>query len=121
MAHTITANNGGGMTEPLNVIDYSAELASRNVTYDLLDGSLGTVYVPPRPRSGTLRLVYQNRAAAHAAVALHKQPASFTYISSELAEVSMTYALEGSVRLIQDATVGLWYVEVGFQEVTSGL
>ncbi|WP_248242976.1 hypothetical protein [Microbacterium kunmingense] len=119
--HTITANNGGGSTSPLQVIDYSAELSSRNVTFDLLDGSLGTVYVAPRPRAGTLRLVYQDRAEAHAAVALHKQPASFTYISSDVAEVSMTYALEGSIRLQQDPSVGLWYVEVGFQEVTSGL
>lgn len=117
MPHTITATNGAGSTAPTSVEDYSSSLSSRTVIQDLLDGSLGIAYIAPRPRSGSLRLVYLDRAQAFAALTLHRQPTSFTLVTTPTTEVSMTYAVDGSLDISQDAGVGVWYVTVGFQEV----
>lgn len=118
MTHTITATNGAGSTTPLAVAGYDAARESRNIVHDLLDGSIGVSFIAPRPRSGTLVTVYSDRAEAFAAYALYAQETTFTYVSSDLTELSMTFVLDGSLSIEQDDELtDVWYVNVSFQEV----
>lgn len=116
MAHTITATNGAGSASPTAIEGYNPRRESRNVFTDLLDGSLGVSYIAPRPRSGTLRLLFPTRVAAVAAFNLHSQRTSFT-LASDVAEVGMTYGLDGTLDYQPDAALGGWWVLVGFQEL----
>lgn len=118
MTYSISASNGAGTSEPVGVEGYNPRRESRNKIHDLLDGSIGVSFIAPRPRSGALRLLYVTEATAAAALALHAQETSFTLTSSDVALMGMTYVLDGSLDLDLDAEHGLWWVEVGFQEVT---
>ncbi|WP_262002229.1 hypothetical protein [Microbacterium sp. Mcb102] len=105
-------------TRPLAVAGYAADLQSRNEFHDLLDGSIGVSYVPPRPRSGTLVTVYDDREAAFAAVAMYRAGKTFRYASTDLAELGMDFALDGVLSVEQDRDdTDVWYVLVGYQEV----
>lgn len=118
--HTITASNGAGTTSPLAVAGYDASRRSRNVVHDLLDGSIGVSYIAPRPRSGDLVTVYTDRAEAFAAYALYAEETSFTYVSEDLGELSMSFVLDGTLNIEQetlDEEQTIWYVRVGYQEV----
>lgn len=117
MPHTISAANGAGTTSPVLIDGYNPRRESRNKIHDLLDGSIGVSFIAPRPRSGTLRLLYTTEADAAAALSLHAQETSFT-LSTDLPTVGMTYVLDGSLDVDLDAEQGHWWVEVGYQEVT---
>lgn len=119
-SHTITATNGAGSTSPLAVAGYDTSRQSRNIIHDLLDGSIGTSFIAPRPRSGDLVTVYTDRAEAFAAYALYAQESSFTYVSDDVPELGMTFVLDGSLDIEAesvDEDMTVWYVRVGYQEV----
>lgn len=118
MTHTITATNGAGAFEPLAVEGYSPSRMSRNVIHDLLDGSIGVSFISPRPRSGTLRLLFRTELEAFDAFDLFGEETTFEYASTEVTSVGMTFALDGSVDMDLDARTGNWWVVVGFQEVS---
>ena len=105
-------------TRPLAVAGYAADRESRNVIHDLLDGSIGVSFVPPRPRSGTLVTVYDSRAEAFAALAMYGAGKVFRYSNLDLPELGMDFALDGRLGVEQDeGDVDVWYVLVGYQEV----
>ena len=105
-------------TQPLGVAGYAAARRSRNEFHDLLDGSIGVSFVPPRPRNGTLVTVYDNRADAHAAVTMYAAGRLFRYAHPDLPELGMDFALDGNLDIEQDpADTNVWYVLVGYQEV----
>lgn len=115
--HTITATNGAGTTTPLAVEGYSLSLESRSHFHDTLDGGIGFAYVPPRPGSGPITLVYSSRAAAYAALSLHSLSPLFSWVSEDVPEASMTYAVDGSVS-ITPGDSGLWRVSVDCRVVS---
>lgn len=117
MPHTITANNGAGSTVPTAIEGYNPSRESRNVIYDLLDGSIAVAYIPPRPRSGTLRMLYKNQSDAFTAYTLHASPTAFTLSSTDVPAMGMTYVLDGNLDIESDAEHGAWWVLVGYQEV----
>jgi len=119
MPHTISAANGAGSVSPSIVEGYKARRESRNKIHDLLDGSIGVSYIAPRPRSGTLRLLFTTAATANAALTLHAQETSFTLTSTDVPSMGMRYVLDGSLDIDLNAELGHWWVEVGFQELTS--
>jgi hypothetical protein len=116
----ITATNGAGTTTPDLVNGYEAEAASRNIFVDLLDGTVASVLRPPRPRSGTLQLVYQSKASAWSAFALHKQQTTFSITDTDVSDIGMTYAIDGDgVQIgLDDETRSVWVVSVTYQELT---
>lgn len=117
MTHSISANNGAGTVTPLLVSGYTPSRQSRNLVHDLLDGSLGVSFIPPRPRSGQLRLLFRTEDDAFEAFNLFGAATSFTYTNTDVPSVGMTFVLDGSVDLDLDALMGNWWVTVGFQEV----
>lgn len=106
-------------TTPLEVTGYAATRASRNVIHDTIDGGLAVVLVSPRPRSGTLELLYDDEAAAFAALNMHALETTFSLSSTERGAVGMTYVLAGDLTIeLEGQTRHLWLVRVAYQEVT---
>ncbi len=120
MSTTITATSTGGTTTPLLVNGYEAARQSRNIIHDLLSDGIAVTLINPRPRSGTLRLLYDDEAAAFAALNLHAEETTFAIVSDERAGVGMIYVLDGDVSIaLDEETQTAWIVSVGFQEVTA--
>lgn len=119
MPHTISAANGSGSVTPRLIEGYNPRRESRNRIHDLLDGSIGVSYIAPRPRSGTLRLLFLTAASANTAYALHAQETSFALSSTDVPTMGMRYVLDGSLDLKLDAELGHWWVEVGYQELSA--
>lgn len=114
------AAGSGDTTSPLLVLGYEASRRSRNTTRDLLSGDIAVVMNSPRPRSGTLELLYDVEGDAFAAVNIHAQETTFTLETDDRVSVGMTYVLgEGDVTIaLDDETRDAWVVSVPFQEIT---
>lgn len=119
MPHTISASNNSGSVTPTVIEGYRTARQSRNKIHDLLDGSIGVSYIAPRPRSGTLRLLFLSAATATAAYNLHAQETSFTLTSTDVPSIGMRYVLDGSLDIELDARMGHWWVLVGYQELSA--
>jgi len=119
MTATITAANGAGTTEPLTVLSpYETRWQSRNVTHDLIGGGIAISLVASRPRAGELALLYLTEAEAFAAAQLHLEETTFTLAETERPAVSMTYAVNGQIVCeLDEETLELWIVTIGYQEV----
>lgn len=118
MTTTITATTSGDSTTPLGIDGYEAERTSQNIVHDLISGGIAVTLIAPRPRSGTLELVYGNEADANAALELHAQEDTFELVRDDVASVNMTYVIDGAVRLTISQTRKEWTLSVGYQEVT---
>ncbi|MGN7968027.1 hypothetical protein [Microbacterium sp. 22296] len=119
MPHTISASNNAGSVTPTLIDGYKPSRQSRNKIHDLLDGSIGVSYIAPRPRSGTLRLLFLTAATANAAYALHAQETSFTLTSTDVPSMGMRYVLDGSLDIELNPQLGHWWVLVGYQELSA--
>jgi hypothetical protein len=120
MSVTITAANGAGSTTPITVLSpYETTRNSRNIVHDLVGGGIAVSLVAPRPRSGTLQLLYDDEVDANAALTLHAEETTFTLSETSVPSVSMQYVVEGDVRLaLEDSTLLVWILNVGYQEVS---
>ena len=120
MTATISATSGVGTTTPLVVLSpYQTSWKSRNIIHDLIGGGIAVSLVAPRPRSGDLELLYDTEASAYACAALHRNETSFTLTETDRPNVAMTYVVDGQVSIsLDEATLAMWIVTIGFQEVT---
>lgn len=118
MTTTISATNGAGNTSPLAILaPYSTAWQSRNIVHDTIGGDIAVSLVPPRPRSGTLELLYAAEDDAYACSALHGVQTSFTLSEPEVPHMAMTYVVDREVSTRLNEQTGEWVVSVGFQEV----
>jgi hypothetical protein len=63
-------------------------------------------------------LLYQTEALAFASAALHQEETTFTLIDSQTTNASMTYVIDGEVRVrLDEDTLTMWIVSVGYQAV----
>lgn len=117
--NTITVQDGtGDTTVPDLVVGYETTREARTLIHDTLDGGIAVSLIPPRPRSGTLRLFYRSETAAKAAMDLHGRETSFGLESTERPTIDMSYVVTGSVRVaLDEATLDRWTVDVGYQEI----
>lgn len=120
MSATISAANGAGTTSPLTILSpWETSWTARNVIHDLVGGDIAVSLVKPRPRSGELSLLYDSETAAFAAATLHLQETTFILTESDPASVSMTYVVDGDIRVaLDDQTLLVWIVTIGYQEVS---
>ena len=120
MSATISATNGAGSTTPLTILSpWETSYRARNVIHDLIGGGIAVSLVAPRPRNGSMVLLYDNEAAAFAAAQLHLQETTFVLTETDPASVSMTYVVDGDIRVsLDEQSVIAWLVTIGYQEVT---
>ncbi|CAI9386090.1 hypothetical protein [Microbacterium sp. T2.11-28] len=116
---TITAVTSGNTTTPLAVDGYEAERESRNIIHDLLSGNVAVTLISPRPRAGTLQLMYTAHSDAFAAFNLHAEETVFTITNPDVTNVGMSYVVRDGIGIRQDDTRAGWIVSVDFQEVTA--
>lgn len=117
MSTTITATTSGAATSPVAIDGYQTDRRSQNIIHDLISGGIAVTLIAPRPRSGTLYLVYDNEADAAAALAMHEAEDTFTLERDDLSSVNMTYVIDGVISLAINATRSGWVLSVGYQEV----
>lgn len=117
--NTITVQDGtGATTSPVLVLGYETARESRNIVHDTLDGGIAVSMIPPRPRSGVLRLFYLDEATAAAALELHGRDAYFTLDSDERPSISMAYIIRDALELrLDEDTRERWTLDVGYQEI----
>ena len=115
---TITRTSDSATTTPELVLGYTTERTSATEVHDLLSGDIAVTLVKPRPRSGTLALLYPEEADAWAGFDLHTEQAdTFTLTEALVASVGMSYvALSASLEL-DDETRSVWVLSVEYQEV----
>jgi len=118
MTALITAETSLNTTTPALVLGYQTARTSRNIIHDLLSGEVGVALVAPRPRSGTLELLYPVEADAFTALNLHAEETVFTLTDTDRASVAMSYVVDGDITIeLDDETRDHWVVSVGYQEV----
>lgn len=120
MTITITANNGAGTVAPLLILmPYEYGFEGRNIIHDLIGGGIAVSLVAPRPRSGTLALLFPDNATAAAAAQLHRERTTFTLAWPDLPSGAMTYVVTDSVAVSKDPdTMKRWLTTVSYQEIT---
>jgi hypothetical protein len=118
MSATITATNGAGTTAPITVLSpWSTAWRGRNVIHDLIGGDIAVALVAPRPRAGSMELLYTDEAEAFACAQLHREETTFALSETERPYVSMVYVVDGEVTVSLDAaTLDAWVVRIGYQE-----
>lgn len=122
MSTTITVQDGtGAQTTPDLVLGYEAARQTRSIVHDTLDGGIAVSLIPPRPRSGILRLFYKDQAAAFAAMDLHSRVSTFNLVSTERPPINMVFvAAPSDIRVQLDPeTRNVWTVDVPYQEVVT--
>jgi hypothetical protein len=91
----------------------------RNIVHDLIGGGIAVSLVRPRPRAGSMVLLYDTETDAFAAAALHLEETTFVLTESDPASVSMTYVVDGDLRVsLDESSLRAWLVTVGYQEVS---
>lgn len=120
MSATISAANGAGTTSPLTILSpWETSWRGRNVIHDLIGGGIAVSLVAPRPRAGEMVLLYDDETAAFAAAQLHRQETTFTLTETDPASVSMSYVVDGEIRVaLDEQSVIAWLVTIGYQEIT---
>ena len=119
MSETIT--QGSTVITPDLVDGYTATNAGQNVIHIILGRSNPDITLrPPLLRSGTLDLFFTTEAKAKAAADAFMVPAVFALASTDRPSIAMNFVVspDGSTRELEDTTRELWYVRVGYQEVT---
>lgn len=117
MSTVITRTSDSATATPILVTGYDARREGRNVTHDMLDGTIVVTLIDPRPRSGTLSLLFSDEADANAAMLLHATSDTYTLAVSERPTLDMTYVAGGLGISLEDQTRDLWLVTVDFQEI----
>lgn len=98
---------------------YQYQQLGRNTIHTLMDGSGAATLMQGTRRSGTLKLLFETRAAAVACAEKHRGVGSWRFDDDENPELGMTYAVTGgqAVQVYQDDTRSFWTVEVPFSEL----
>lgn len=119
MASLITVNDGTSDTiSPVLVLGYETERESQNIVHDIIGGGIGVTLIRPRPRSGTLGLLFSAESDAKDALDAFARETSFTLSDTDRSTVAMTFVTAGKVALSLDETTrDNWEVSVDYQEV----
>jgi len=114
-----TISNGVDTITPDLVTEYSTSQDARNVYHDILGRADDDVSLSADSlRSGSLALLFEDRAAAWAARALLAAPDVWTLTDPDVPEVGMTFTRDGALQVELDPeTRALWLLSVGYQEV----
>lgn len=121
MVTTITRSTDAASIIPSLVLDgWQSEDEPQTIVHPILGSERVDITLrPARARTGTLRLLFWDAAAAEAARVFHRAPALF-YTFSDMVWLPAVYVPNGPVRPAQRAeNLKRWVLEVPFQEVLS--
>lgn len=97
---------------------YSVSVEVRNQVVPIPTGGVQVALFPAGPRSGTMGLLFKDRASAYAAFVAHQAAATFTLTDTDVPQATMTYAVAGQLGLaLAEGDDDTWRVSVGFQEL----
>lgn len=108
---------GPDSTQPILVTGYEATRQGRSTVHDLIGGGIAVALATPRPRAGTLELLYADEDEAFHALNMHALETTFTMFDTDRAGVAMTYTAGTATITLDDTTRRMWLVKVDFQEV----
>lgn len=120
MTTTITAQDGTGDSTTPKVLDgFNGEAESGNIVHTLIaPGQIAVTVLGDLPRSGTLRLVYDDDSAAEASRELLGRATSFVLSEPERAALGMTFVRQGRCSAVLHDTIRqVWLFDVGYQEI----
>lgn len=114
-----TILHAGGVITPVLVDGYTATREAGSIVHDILGRTTPDVTLRPAlTRSGTLRMLFTDEAAATDAEAVLSGAEVFTLASDERATVGMLFTVADRVQLeLDDATRNVWIVSAGFREL----
>jgi hypothetical protein len=120
MPTTITRSTDGTLIVPALVLNaWQSDDAPQTIIHPILGLEYPDVTLrPAAARTGTMRLLFLDAAAADAARQFHRAPATFTTVSS-LAWVPTKYVPNGPIRAVQQDGEARWVLEVPYQELAS--
>lgn len=110
-------------TFPRLVLGVEARRESANIAHDLVGGGVAVSLLFPRPRSGVMRLLYMDQAAAYEALALLSRRCLFFYNEDYLdpgqhaADMTFSVVGQGTSVALDATTRRRWLVDVEYQEV----
>lgn len=115
----VTITHGSTTVTPDLVLGYERSSETTNVFHELAGNAAGYVSLGTEsPRTGTLRMLFADRADALAAEDMHRQPGSFVLVDTELdGDLDMTYVREGELTLQLNSSRKTWTLEVGYREI----
>lgn len=119
MTTTLTALDGTTDDfSPLAVVAWSPATESGNIVHRQLDGTIAVTIIGESPRSGELRMIFDNDTDADAARALLSRRTSFSLADTDRPTVDMDFIRYGQMStVINDQVRQVWEFTVGFQEV----
>lgn len=116
---TVITYPGGHPVTPDFVVVGSAdaEIQSRSITHEILDGAPVHTLRPARPQTGTLTCLFSTSARAHGAKDALTAADVYTVTSTEDPALNRRMLVR-SVRVEQDAeTAGVWVVRIDYEAV----
>jgi len=117
MSATITRTTDSATTTPTLILGYETSRESRNTVHDMLDGTIVITLIKPRPRTGTLQLLYPVEADAQAALELHATNDTYELEETDRGTIDMTYVAMGLSIALDEETRDNWIVSVTYQEI----
>jgi hypothetical protein len=119
MGTTITAQDGTTDTmSPLGVVAWAPATESGNIVHHLIDGTIAVSIVGEAPRSGELRMIFDDDADADAARTFLSRRTSFALADTDRPSIDMEFIRQGQMStVINDEARQVWEFSVGFQEV----
>lgn len=118
MANTISA--GATTITPTLVLGYQGESEATNTIHPLIGSAEPAVtFAVEALRAGTLDLLFSTESAAWAARAFLQTTNKFTFASTDVPAIGMKFVRTGPMTItLDDETVEVWTLSVGYQEVT---
>lgn len=115
-----TLSNGTTTITPTTVDGYEALQEARTIAHTIIGRAADDFTLRPAgPRTGTLKLVFDDAASADEARTLHAGVHVWTLVDPDVSTIGMQYVVEGGSisPALDDETRAVWIVSVPFREV----
>lgn len=103
---------------PTLVMGYDRNTQSRNVVHDLLSGNVAAVIRSSSLRSGTLKLLFADPAAADVAERMHRGARYWQFADDAVPGEGMIYVVDGALRSYQSDSRRARVLEIPYREIT---
>ncbi|KQR43435.1 hypothetical protein ASF87_16730 [Microbacterium sp. Leaf161] len=118
MITSITYPGGTPIVPDITVVgSVDAEVVSRSITHEILDGPPVHTLRPSKPQTGTLRLLFTTSAKAHAAKDQLTAAAVYTISSTAGTNLPSRFVVRSVTVTQSRAVANVWTVSVDYEAV----